>query len=255
MMNNQGDLSLNFDFSQIDPNFSGGGFLPVSDEKGWLVVLTGSNGWKPARSGDGYYLELVGIGQEPAVANKEFYLRLNLQHTKPSAQMAAAAQLSALGHVLGLPGRIGMVSELFNKPFRVVSVKQDNSEYTELARNGIRDVNGNPPGKGGSGPQMATPAPQIPQQGQQPNGFPQQQQPFGAPGQGQQPFPQQQPQQQPTGPVGSVGFGPNGSFQQSQQDIQQGQQTNPFGGGQQPFGSGQPQPFGAPGGDQPSWAR
>ena len=154
---------LNFDFTQVDPNFSGGSFLPVSDDKGWLVVLNGDNGFKQASSGQGYYLELVGKGQDAAVANMDFTLRLNLQHAKPQAVAAAYAQLAALGIVCGLPGRVADTSELFNKPFRLVSVKQKDSEYTNLADNGIRFADGSKPARGGQGAQTAQPAPQIPQ--------------------------------------------------------------------------------------------
>lgn len=236
---------LNFNFQNIDPDFGGGqGFLPVSDEKGWLVVLTGDNGWKPAPKG-GFYLELVGKGQDGPVAGHDFALRLNLQHTNVTAQQIAASQLSALGHVLGFPGNIPNTAAMFNKPFRLVSVKQNNNEYTQLANNGIRDINGNVPG--GKGPQRSQPAPQQPphipgqeQQGQQQDGNwqqgnPSQQWQGGAP-QGQQGgFQQQQQQQQP--PAGQQGFvtGPAGQPPQQAQQWQ-GQQWQ-----QQ--------------GDMPSWVR
>jgi len=267
--------ALGFDFTQIDPNFGGGGFLPVSDERGWLVVLTADNGFKAAQSGQGMYLELVGKGQDQAVANQEFALRLNLQHTNPQAIQAAYSQLAALGLVCGLQGRVNDTSELFNKPFRVVSVKQKDSEYTQLANNGIRDVNGNKPGKFGQGPQQSQPAPQqfggsgqgggFPPQGQgQPGGF----QPQGQPPQGQATQPGQG-----GGPVGTVQFGQGGTFQQSQQQFDpntgqapgfapQGQnggfqqQPNPGGfggapqGGPAPFGGNAPQGQGG----APGWA-
>lgn len=240
---------LNFNFQNIDPDFGGGaGFLPVSDDKGWLVILTGDNGWKPAPKG-GFYLELVGQGQEGPVSGQEFALRLNLQHTNVTAQQIAASQLSALGHVLGFPGMIPNTAAMFNKPFRLVSVKQNNNDYTQLANNGIRDINGNSPG--GKGPQQSQPAPQQPPapppqqqnnqqwQGQQPQQQqqpPQQQQNWQ--GQGQQWQGGNAPQQPPQGQAGFV-TGPAGQAPQGQQ------QAAP----QQWQGQGQQQ-----GGAMPSWA-
>lgn len=242
--------ALNYDFSQVDPNFSGGSFLPVSDDKGWLVVLTGDNGFKPAQSGKGHYLELIGKGQDQAVAGQEFTIRLNLQHTEPKAVAAAAAQLAALGIVCGLPGRITDASELFNKPFRLVSVKQPNSDYTQLADNGIRDVNGNKPQKLGSAPQTAQTAPVAPQQA------PQQFAPQQAPQGGWQTGPGAVGGAPQGGaPHGGVGFQPTtappgtfgGPAQGGFQPQQAPQQFNPQGG---------PAPFGgAPQGGQPSWVQ
>lgn len=205
-----------FNAGQVDPNFGGAGFLPVSDERGWLVVLTQDNGFKPSKSGEGQYLELVIKGQEGQVAGVEGVLRLNLQHSKPNAVAAAQAQLSALCHVTGVLTP-NTTADLFNKPFRVVSVLQDASKpegYTQLADNGIRDVNGNKPGKAASGPTTAGPV---------------------AP---QQPAPAQQ-QQQPAQPAqggGQPGWGQPPADQQGQQ-----------GGGAPSWGSSGPAQGGAPG--------
>lgn len=222
---------LNFDFTNIDPHFTPGSFLPVSDDKGWLVILTGDKGFVQTANQKGYFLELVGVGQDQQVAGQEFSLRFNLQHESPGAVKAAQAQLAALGYVLGFPGRIGNTAELMNKPFRVVSVEQvqngQKTGMTQLANNGIRDVNGNEPSN--KGPQQAQPAPQVPPQ-MPPQG--QQQQPgngnWQQPGQqqppqngnwgGQQPAQQQPPQGQP----GNWQQGPQGQPQGGQQPTQGG---------------------------------
>jgi hypothetical protein len=237
---------LNFDFSQVNPIFEGGSFLPVSDAKGWLVILTEDQGWKQStKNQNNWYLQLAGKGQEGVVAGKDFVLRFNLKNDKPSAVNSASQELSALGTVLGLPGRIGNTAELFNKPFRLVSEQQVGDDgkptaFTQLATNGIRDVNGNMAGKAGAGPQVAQPAPQAPSQGQfPPQGQPAPFQPQGQP-QGQPPFSQGVPQGQPQGgapfqpPQGQPPFVPQGQPFQPQ--------PAPFGAPQ-----GQPGPGGTPG--------
>lgn len=270
---------LNFDFSNVSPESPGGGsFLPISDDKGWLVILTGDNGFKPNSKNTGHYLELVGVGQDAQVSGQEFSLRFNLQHSEPKAVAAAVAELSALGHVLGLPGRINNTADLFNKPFRVVSEQQKGSEYTQLARNGIRDVNGNKPGGAAKGPQTAGAAapgagPAIPPQGGQPaqggapagwGGAPQGQPPAqggqwgGAPQQGQQQQQQQgwggqpgqgQPPAQPAQGQPQQGGAPGG-WGAPQGGPQGGPSWGPPQGGPQ----GGATAFGGQGGGAPSWA-
>lgn len=263
---------LNFDFSQVNPIFEGGSFLPVSDAKGWLVILTKDDGWKQSQSKpNNWYLQLSGIAQEGAVAGQEFSLRLNLKNDNPKAVNAAAQELAALGTVLGLPGKIGNTAELFNRPFRVVSEQQmvdgKPTAYTQLATNGIRDVNGNMAGKAGAGPQQAAPAPQIP--GQPGGGFPPQggaAPPFQQGPQGGAPFAQQPPQgQAPFGtPAGAGGapFQPQGQPQGGAPFAPQGQPFNPQGGapfnpqgGTVPFtpGGAGGAPFGGQPGGQPAW--
>lgn len=244
---------LNYDFSQVNPIFEGSSFLPVSPANGWLVILTEDHGWKPAKSGKGNFLELAGKGQEGPVAGQDFVLRFNLQHTEPKAVAAAAQELAALGTVLGLPGRIGNTAELLNKPFRVVSEQQKDgngqpTQYTQLATNGIRDVNGNMAGKAGAGPQTAQPAPQAPPPNQPAFGAPQ-----GQPG----PAPFAQPQGQPQGqPFGQPQGQPSPFGAPAGQPAPFGQ---PQQGGAAPFGAPQGgTPFGAPQGQpqggMPAWA-
>lgn len=226
-----------FNAAQVDPNFGGAGFFPKSDEKGHLVIIVADNGWKPAKSGEGQYLELMLKAQEGPIAGQEAPLRLNLQHVKPNAVSAAQAQLSAICHVVGVLTP-GTTADLFNRPFRVVSELQDANKpdgYTQLANNGIRDVNGNKPGQAQSGPVSGQPAqPQQPQQPQQPSQPQQGGQPaFGAPQGGQA----------PQGVAGAAGPG-WGSAPQGGGAV---------GGGQ---GWGQPQQGGqAPQGGAPGWAQ
>jgi hypothetical protein len=233
---------LNYDFSQVNPVFEGGSFLPVSPPNGWLAILTGDEGWKPVKSGQGNMLILNGVCQEGPAQGQEFVLRFNLQHNNPKAVAAAAQELAALGHVLGLPGRIDVTDQLFNKPFRVVSEQQVDdkgapTQYTQLATNGIRDVNGNMAGKAGSGPQTAQPAPQAP----------------AFPPQGLGPGPGFQPQAAPAAPFGQPAAPAAAPF-----GAPQGQSA-PFGApsGAAPFGApAGAVPFGspAPASGAPAWA-
>lgn len=221
--------ALNFDFSQVNPIFEGQSFLPVSPATGWLVVITKDNGFKQVQDKpNNWYLHLEGVGQEGPVTGKEFSLRLNLKNDNPKAVAAAAQELAALSIVCGIQGVLQDAAQLINRPFRVISEQQIDkttgqpTQYTQLATNGIRDVNGNMAGKAGAGPQTAQPAPQIPPTGQAA--------PFGQAAPAAAPFGQPQGQTQPfTGQP-------------------QGQpQAQPF---------GQAAPFGAPagGGGAPAWA-
>lgn len=231
-----------FDASTVNPEWGASGFFPVSDDKGHLVVITSVGEMAPASTGAGSFLPLNLKIIEGTLSGSEGVLRLNLQHEKQGAVAAAFAQLSALVHVCGKYPRINHPSELANIPFRVVSVLQDASKpdgYTQLANNGIRDAQGNKPGKPGSGPQSAgNQAPQNPNQApQNPQGGGQPQQGQGGTGGGWG----------PQGGAGDPNAGqtPQGGQNWGPQGNQGGQgNQNPQGGGNQnwgPQGGGQPQ--------------
>lgn len=251
---------INFDATNIDPTFGGGGsFFPVSDDKGHLVIICGDNGWKTAQSQKGQYLEIVLRCVEGPYNGQEAPLRLNLQHENPQAVQMANGQLSALCHVTGVL-RAQTIAEMMNRPFRVVSVAQPQTDadkqagkqpYTNLADNGIRDVNGNRPSKG-AGVQTAQTAPQQPSQPPQMQQPPQGQggwggAPAGAPAQNTQPPQNAQggwgnqapPQGNQQPPQGDPNANWGGQAPQNTQAPPQGQQGGWNGGGQ---------------GGAPSWA-
>lgn len=254
---------LNFDATTVDPNYSPGeGFLPVSDERGWLVILNEDRGLKPASSGKGQYLELAGVCQEGPHAGKPFSMRFNIYHESPGTVTAAYAQLSAIGHCVGVL-RIGTAADLFNKPFRVVSELQDPSKpdgYTQLARkNGIRDANGNPPNAGNGG-QAQGGAPQTQPQMNNPTQPQPQPQPQGGQmtaqgnwqGQGQAgPNAGQNQPQQGQGGAPNWAQGQGGANMPTQPQPQQGQQMQT---GQQQV-SDSWQTGGQAQGGAPSWAQ
>lgn len=241
---------LNFDASTVDPNFGAAGFFPVSDDKGHLVMITADNGFKNMSTGKGQFLELELTAQEGALAGMKAPLRLNLMHESGGAVAAASSQLSAIGHVVGVL-RIGTTADIMGKPFRVVSELQDRNKpdgYTQLAANGIRDTNGNKPGKSGQGPQTASPAPQMTQPAA----------PQGGGWQGGQDQQTQPAQGQQGGQNWQAGQAPQGAFggQQPEQG-QQAQNPQAFQQQQAPAQGGQPgwSQQGGQGQGAPSWAQ
>lgn len=169
-------MELNFDASTVNPISEAGGFLPVSDEKGHLVVITEwPNEPTANKNGKGHHVPITVKIIEGQLTGAEGIHRLNMYHEDEGPRRNAYQELSALVHVINGPNnlRIRHSSELLNKPFRMISVKQkpDDPEntYTQLARNGIRDRNGNKPGEAGN---TATSQPNAPSgpQGQQGGG-------------------------------------------------------------------------------------
>lgn len=240
-------MQLNFDASTVNPLSEAGGFLPVSeDPRGHLVVITD---WpnEPTENGkkNGHHVPISIKIIEGPLAGTEGVHRLNMFHNDEGPRKAAYTELSALIHVINGPNnlRVANSQELLNKPFRMISVRQkpDDPEntYTQLARNGLRDVNGNKPLEtGGNTPTNAGPAIGGPSGG---GGQPQQQNNGWNPQQNQgQPQNQQPQQEQPQNTGWNSGGQP------------QGQPSNAGGGAWQPQGGnatqGQPAGGGAPGG-------
>ena len=142
-----------FDASQHSTEWGGGGaFLPIEGqpEVGWLVAIKGDNGMKPAKSGAGWYREIVLVGMEGPINGNEFAWRWNVLNDNQTTVEITNNQIAALCNVLGV-GRFNQPMELAGKPFRLVAEKQKGENpqgWTQLAQKGIRDVNGNIPGRG-----------------------------------------------------------------------------------------------------------
>lgn len=153
-------LPENFNCAEHDPQ-SVGGQLPVSDANGWPVIITDSE-IKQTKAGDGGYIELtLAITEGPNQGASGPY-RINLFNANPQSVQIAQRQLSSLGHVTGVMA-IGDTSQLHNIPFRAVVAKQKGDDkYTEVK--GVKDINGNDPGKG-------TVAPATPSAGTLPSGM------------------------------------------------------------------------------------
>lgn len=220
-------FQLNMDYSNVEPNSGGGSWLPVSDSKGWLVVITESKGQENSAK-NGTILVLDILGQEGAAQGKTTQHFINITNPVQKAVEIGQGECSAIAHATGHI-RVGNSAEWHGKPFRVVVAADPSEKYPNATRiQRILDVHGNTP---------KLPGQQQMQGGQQAGNFGGQQgqtQPQG----GQQ----QQPQGQQTFQQGQ--FQPNNGGQQQQFQPQQQTQFQPVNNGQQGGGfdpnTGQP---------------
>jgi hypothetical protein len=152
-------MQFDFDATQYDPTQQPSA-LPVSDSKGWPVIIIASQP-KPTKDSapenPAWFLELmlqIIDGPYKGVTGAD---RLNLCNANQEAVDIAYKRLSAYCHVLG-KYRIGRTEELHNQPLRVIVEQQKkNPEYTQITK--ILDINGNEPHKAGQGPAPAATAP------------------------------------------------------------------------------------------------
>lgn len=178
---------LNTDFSTIAPSEGGQRqSFPVSDSKGWLCVMTESEG-KENSAKTGRILAVKLQGMEGAVTGKFHEFTINTANPNPEAVKIGMEELSAIAHCVGHL-RVGNSSELHNRPFRViVALEKDQEKYPGATRIvAFRDQNGNKPSEAGQGA-LTNPNAAAFQQGQthaqNPASF-QQQQPQGQNGGG-----------------------------------------------------------------------
>lgn len=160
-------LPMFFDPNQIAPTTGGGQNLPVSDDKGHVVVITGSE-MVPTKDGTGTMLVLHLRVTEGPHSGAEGIYRLNIGNREAVAVQIALSQLSAICWSVGQLQAFQDVSVLYNRPFRVIVKLQTgeggNKGYTEIAR--VLDVGGNRPGTQRSAPVASAPnvpvAPVVP---------------------------------------------------------------------------------------------
>lgn len=217
-----------FDARTVTPSV---GFEPWPD--GWYKFRVLRTNCKTTSAGDGGYLQCDVECLEGPNQGKINFLRFNIINKNEQTMDIARKQLSALCHVTGVfniqanpqgPDD-NHCPMLHNIPFQGRATLSDNKTGNNFQA--FKDINGNEPGKAGSGAQQ----PQIfqPQQQQppmQPQGsWPQQGQPQGQ-GQPQQQWtPPQQPnpnQPSPQGPGQAWPGTPNQPQQQQPQNPQQG---------------------------------
>lgn len=153
-------VAFSFNAQQFTPSYGGGGAnLPPGRYKGVIVASEGQNNDK----GTGGFLALSLTPIEGPLANQIHIDRLNLHHTNPKTVQIANEQMSAYCHVLG-KFQFNDTAELHNIPFLFEIGWQKGQEpgtpgggehggYTEVKA--IADINGNPPGKAGTGPAPA----------------------------------------------------------------------------------------------------
>ena len=155
-------VAYSFNAQQHTPSYgAGGGGLPAGpngENVKYKVVIVNS---APTDTKDSFgnvkggYLALELACVEGPQKDVKHTDRLNLMHTNPEVVRIANGQLSAYCHVLG-KFQFNDTQELHGIPFVVEIGLQKGEEarakgYTEVKA--IYDVNGNPPGKAGSGPQ------------------------------------------------------------------------------------------------------
>ena len=133
-----------FNTQGITPKFGGGGGLPVGKHP---VVIYNSK-LEATNSGTGgkmvLQLEVIDGPAKGAKGDEN----LTLQHSNPTVVRISSEQLTAICHVVGLPGGFQDTSELHGKPFVVeVAPQKDKPEYTEVIA--VFDMNGNEPGQQG----------------------------------------------------------------------------------------------------------
>lgn len=164
-------VAFSFNAQQYTPRYGGGGEqLPPGDYVGVIVNAEPVNTTDAQGQVKGGYLALTLTPTEGALASQKHIDRLNLHHTNPKTVEIANEQMSAYCHVLN-QFNVQDTNQLLNIPFRFTigwqrgqepSQERPNGGYTEVKA--IYDINGNPPGKAGSGPspQPAQPPAQPP---------------------------------------------------------------------------------------------
>lgn len=245
-----------FNSQGIDPRYGGSGGLPAGKHP---VTITKTEA-KPTKDNTGGFIEFTLTAFDGPAKGGSMADRLNVHNTSQEAVRIANQQLAAYCAVTGV-FHFQDTNELCGKPFVIeVAPQKNDPRYMEIVA--LFDMNGNEPGKAGSGPM----------QGGAPNG--------GFPNQGgQQAAPPPQNQGQPQGggwggqPQGNAGgaatgFPAAGSDASGNGGFPAGQgQGQPQGGGQPGWGQnggqpqgGQPQgggwqQGGAPAGGQPGWGQ
>jgi hypothetical protein len=166
-------VAFSFNAQQFKPNYGGGGSnLPPGKYKG-VIVDTSQEKVEKGGAVVGGFLALQLTPIEGPLAGQKHTDRLNLHHVNPKTVEIANEQMSAYCHVTG-EYNIVDTAQLHNKPFifeigfqkgQEPTTEKPEGGYTEVKA--IFDINGNSPGKAGSGPQaqaqpVAQPAAQPP---------------------------------------------------------------------------------------------
>jgi hypothetical protein len=144
--------AFQFNSNGIDPQYGGGGGgLPATFNGQAIkhpVVIVGT-ALKPTKDNTGGYLEIVMEAIDGPFKGSQQVDRLNLHNKSADAVRIANTQLSAYCHVTGVFA-FNATEELHGKPFLIeTKPRSDNPNTFEMAK--LFDVNGNEPGKSGSG--------------------------------------------------------------------------------------------------------
>lgn len=235
-------MLLNLDLRTIPPQTN---LEPVPES--WYKVVIRKSNFKPTKDGANGMLEFQMEIIEGQYTGRFLFWNLNLFHqSSQQAVEIAHKQLSAIGHVIGQytvqdqAVADNVLPNFHNVPFFVhVVISQGNNGPINNIR-GVKDINGNEPGKQGQGPQP----PQGPAPGVAPAWGGQTM--IAAPGGYQAPPPAAQPPGQPFAQPGMAPPPAQGP------GVAPGPAPAPAWGGQP---QGQPQPGPAPAAQpgQPQW--
>jgi hypothetical protein len=137
--------AFQFNSQGVDPQYGGAGGLPIGKHP---VVIVGTD-LKPTKDNQGGYLEITMEAIDGPAKGLQQIDRLNLHNKNETAVRIANQQLSAYCHVTGVYA-FNQTEELHGKPFVIEVVpRKDNANQTEVGK--LFDMNGNEPGKAGSG--------------------------------------------------------------------------------------------------------
>lgn len=228
-----------FNSQGIDPQYGGGGGLPAGKHP---VTITKTEA-RPTKDNTGGMIVFTLTAFDGPAKGASMEDRLNLHNKSETAVRIANQQLSAYCAVTGV-FHFQDTDELMGKPFVIeVQPQRDNPQYVEIVK--LYDMNGNEPGKAGSGPMTGGNNGGFPQNNAGTGGFPNQ-------GGGQ-------PQGDPNAGQGGQGqqWGQNGGGQGQQPQNNGGGQAWGQQGGQQPQGgaAGWQQGNAGQGGGQPGWGQ
>lgn len=176
---------VNFNAADYDPTQSAGS-LPVGVHP---VVVKSSEVVATKDQSGGMLILTLEVIDGPNKGLTGPY-RLNLFNQSQEAVKIAFQQLSALCHVIGVPGLADDTTPLHGKPFQVLVQMQTGSDkYTEIK--GVKTISGDDPKRGVFNAVQGQGGAPQPQGNQPPQGFSNQ-----SPQQQQAPAPQQQQPQQ-----------------------------------------------------------
>lgn len=137
--------AFQFNSQGVEPQYGGAGGLPLGKHP---VVIVATD-LKPTKDNTGGYLELTMEAIDGPAKGLQQVDRLNLHNKNETAVRIANQQLSAYCHVTGVYA-FNQTEELHGKPFVVEIVpRKDNPNQGEVGK--LFDMNGNEPGKAGSG--------------------------------------------------------------------------------------------------------